>query len=62
MLYEVSDNRIEIDEYFFEMDSTNYNIHVYKKGMVYFDMIEVNSKMPYDVFKQRCNEWIIRNK
>ena len=60
MINEVSSNEIWIGEYFFEMDSTNYNIHVYKK-MVYYDMINIGNNLPYDVFKQCCEEWFIDN-
>lgn len=60
-MYEVSDNRIALDEYFFEMD-TRYNIHVYEKGMKYFDMIENTSKLNFDEFKYKCNQWLVENR
>lgn len=62
MIYEVNDNRITLDNYFFEADELN-NIHVYKNGtMEYLDMIEIDYKYDYDEFLFQCKEWIRKNK
>lgn len=49
-----------IGDYFFELDTTNHNIHVYK-NKEYFDIIRTFDDMPIDVFKQKCKEWINKN-
>jgi len=61
MVYEVSDNRLTLDGYFFEMD-TQHNLHVYAKNMEYFDMIKIGYILDYDEFKYRCNQWLAENK
>lgn len=61
MMYEVTDNRIKIGDYFFEMD-TEHDIHIYAKGMKYIDKIQVGHFIDFDKFKNYCNEWIISQK
>lgn len=60
MIYNVTDNRVTIKGYFFEMDTQN-TIHVYAKNMEYFDMINVGYSLSYDEFKFRCEEWLVKN-
>lgn len=61
MVYEVTNNRISIDGWFFEMD-TQYNLHVYAKGMEYFDMVRIGYNLDYEEFKFRCNQWLVENR
>ena len=61
MVYEVTDNRISIDGWFFEMDTQN-NLHVYAKGMEYFDMVRIGYNLDYEEFKFRCNQWLVENR
>lgn len=58
MVYEVTDNRIKIGDYFFEMDTEN-NIYVYGKGLKFLDKIEIVKPISFDLFKQYCNKWIL---
>ncbi len=58
MFYNVTDNRISIGDYFFEMD-TEHNIHIYSKGMKYISCVEFSSSMSFDKFKDFCNRWFI---
>lgn len=60
MIYEVNDNRIKLGDWFFEMD-TQYNLHVYAKGMEYFDMVRIGSELGYEEFKHRCKQWLVDN-
>lgn len=60
MIYEVSDNRITIGEWFFEMDQQN-NLHIYAKGMKYFDMVEIGYYINFEEFKYRCKQWLVDN-
>lgn len=61
MVYNVTDNRISIDGWFFEMD-TQYNLHVYAKGMEYFDMVRIGYELDYEEFKCRCKQWLVENR
>lgn len=57
MVYEVSDNRLTIADYFFEMDTEN-NLHIYAKGMRYLDKVEIGHSLDFEGFKERCNQWL----
>ncbi|MDU1978511.1 MAG: hypothetical protein E6726_08905 [Clostridium sp.] len=59
MIYNITDNRISIDDYFFEMD-TNNNIHIYTNGMKYLGIIKVGYLLDFKQFKEICNEWILK--
>lgn len=61
MIYNVTDNRISIDDYFFDMDTDN-NIHIYIKGMKYIDIIKVGYYVDFNKFKEICNRWVLENK
>lgn len=61
MIYNVTDNRVSIDDYFFEMD-TNNNIYIYAKGMKYIDIIKVGYYIDFNQFKEICNLWSLENK
>lgn len=61
MIYNVTDNRVSIDDYFFEMD-TNNNIHIYDKEMKYIDIIKVEYYIDFNKFKVICNQWFLENK
>lgn len=61
MVYNVNDNRIKIGDWFFEMD-TQHNLHVYAKGMEYFDMVRIGYELDYEEFKCRCNQWTVENR
>lgn len=60
MIYNVTDNRISIDDYFFEM-ATNNNIYIYTKGMKYIDIIKVGYYISFKEFKVICNKWFWEN-
>lgn len=57
MIYEVTDNRITIDGYFFEMDTEN-TIHIYGMGMKYLDKIEIGKPLSFEAFEQYCNKFL----
>lgn len=58
MLYNVTDNRICIQNYFFEQDERG-NIHVYRKeGMEYIDCIDYIGVLHFDEFKFKCKEYL----
>lgn len=61
MIYNVTDNRISIGYYFFEMDTDN-NIHIYTKGMKYFDIIKIGYYIEFNKFKEICNKWVLESK
>ena len=58
MVYEVNDNRLKIEPWFFEMDTQN-NINVYAKGLEYYAIIKVGYSLDYEEFKYRCKQWIV---
>ena len=60
MMYEVTDNRISVEDYFFEMDM-EHTIHIYGKGLKYLDKIEIGKPLSFELFKQYCNKWIQKN-
>lgn len=57
MMYELTDNRVSIGDYFFEMDTEN-NIHIYGKGLKYLDKIEIGHLIDFEAFKKHCNKWL----
>ncbi len=60
MIYNITDNRVSIDYYFFEMDTEN-NIHIYSKGMKYLTVIEIGYYLDFEQFKEICNQWFLEN-
>lgn len=57
MIYEVTDNRVLLGKYFFDMDTEN-NIHVYtkkSKSLKYIKKIKA-FRMNYNKFLDVCNE------
>lgn len=62
MIYNVTDNRISIDCYFFEMD-TQHNLYIYIRdnGLKYLDMVKIGSELDYDDFEKFCQKWLIEN-
>lgn len=60
MIYEVTDNRISIDGYFFEMD-TNNTIHIYAKGLKSIGLMRVGKPLSFNVFKKTCKKWLEEN-
>lgn len=60
MIYEVTDNRITIDEYFFEMD-TNNSIHVYAKVLKDIGIMRIGKSLSFDVFEKICKKWLEEN-
>lgn len=57
MVYELTDNRITIGDYFFEMDTNNI-IYIYGKGMKCIDKIEIGHSMNFEKFKIYCENYI----
>lgn len=49
MVYNVNDNRIKLGDWFFELDTQN-NLHVYAKGMEYFDMVSIGYECISSIF------------
>lgn len=61
MTYEVTDNRIKIKKYFFEMD-TKHNLYIYGEGLKLLEKINIGKNLSYLNFKSYCETWIINNK
>lgn len=58
MIYEVSDNRITINNYFIEQ-GTNNIIYVYTKGLKLIESINIDHSMSYEEFKTYCNNYVM---
>lgn len=58
MNYDVTDNRIVIDNYFIEQDTTG-NIHIYRRGtMEHIESINHNRVLSEKEFKKICDDYI----